>query len=186
MTFGKAAFSDESPKRGTVGWVRAFVVAAALLAATPSPAQVVRAYLATREVFGHVSLWQQVEALDDKVPDQVQSEMLIEEGWLTARATTWSLRSRRLAEHCSAQLPAHLRELGCVLPVGSGVDDRLGSLGRILAEEDTAPHENRFRPERHAERRIGGSSDSTRGEQNYRRYGRHMISRFGWEWSKAE
>ena len=62
------------------------------------PAQVVRAYLATREVFGHVALWQQIEALDNKVPDAVQSEMLIEEGWLTARATTWFLRSRRLAE----------------------------------------------------------------------------------------
>jgi len=62
------------------------------------PALVVRAYLATREVFGHVALWQEVEALDSKVPDQVQSEMLIEEGWLTARATTWFLRSRRLAD----------------------------------------------------------------------------------------
>ncbi|HYS15275.1 MAG TPA: NAD-glutamate dehydrogenase, partial [Burkholderiaceae bacterium] len=62
------------------------------------PAQVVRAYLATREIFGHVSLWQHVEALDNKVSDLVQSEMLIEEGWLTARATTWFLRSRRLAD----------------------------------------------------------------------------------------
>jgi glutamate dehydrogenase len=63
-----------------------------------TPAQVVRAYLAAREVLGDVSVWQQVEALDNKVTDAVQSEMLIEEGWLTARATTWFLRSRRLAE----------------------------------------------------------------------------------------
>ena len=62
------------------------------------PVQVVRAYLATREVMGHVALWQQIEALDNKVADAVQSELLIEEGWLTARATTWFLRSRRLAE----------------------------------------------------------------------------------------
>lgn len=62
------------------------------------PAQVVRAYLCTREVMGHVALWQQVEALDNLVPDAVQSEMLIEEGWLTARATTWFLRYKRLAE----------------------------------------------------------------------------------------
>ncbi|HTT10290.1 MAG TPA: NAD-glutamate dehydrogenase [Burkholderiaceae bacterium] len=62
------------------------------------PAQVVRAYLCTREVFGHVALWQRVEALDNKVPDQIQSEMLIEEGWLTARATTWFLRSRRIGD----------------------------------------------------------------------------------------
>ena len=62
------------------------------------PAQVVRAYLATREVMGHIALWQQIEALDNVVADAVQSEMLIEEGWLTAHATTWFLRSRRLAE----------------------------------------------------------------------------------------
>jgi glutamate dehydrogenase len=66
------------------------------------PVQVVRAYLATREVMGHVTLWQQIEALDNKVADSVQSEMLIEEGWLTARATTWFLRSRRLAEPMEA------------------------------------------------------------------------------------
>ncbi|WP_128000843.1 NAD-glutamate dehydrogenase [Piscinibacter defluvii] len=62
------------------------------------PAQVVRAYLAAREVFGHVALWQQVEALDNRVPDALQAELLIEEGWLTSRATTWFLRSRRLAD----------------------------------------------------------------------------------------
>ena len=62
------------------------------------PAQVVRAYLCTREVMGHVALWQQVEALDNLVPDAVQSEMLIEEGELTSRAATWFLRYRRLNE----------------------------------------------------------------------------------------
>ncbi len=62
------------------------------------PAQVVRAYLAAREVMGHVALWQQVEALDNRVPDAVQSAMLIEEGWLTARATTWFLRHKRIGE----------------------------------------------------------------------------------------
>jgi glutamate dehydrogenase len=67
-----------------------------------TPAQVVRAYLAAREVMNHVPLWQQVEALDNKVSDSVQSEMLIEEGELTARATLWFLRSRRLAEPMEA------------------------------------------------------------------------------------
>jgi len=60
--------------------------------------QVVRAYLLAREVFGVVALWQRIEALDNRVPDAVQAEMLIHEGWLTSRATTWFLRSRRLAE----------------------------------------------------------------------------------------
>jgi glutamate dehydrogenase len=66
------------------------------------PAQVVRAYLATREVMGHVALWQQVEALDNRVPDEVQSDLLIEEGGLTARATTWFLHSRRINEPMEA------------------------------------------------------------------------------------
>jgi glutamate dehydrogenase len=62
------------------------------------PAQVVRAYLLAREVFGVVALWQQIEALDNRVDDALQAEMLIHEGWLTSRATTWFLRSPRLAE----------------------------------------------------------------------------------------
>jgi glutamate dehydrogenase len=61
-----------------------------------SAAQVVRAYLLAREVFGVVGLWKQVEALDNQVPDALQAEMLIHEGWLTSRSTTWFLRSRRL------------------------------------------------------------------------------------------
>jgi glutamate dehydrogenase len=77
--------------------------------ATGAPApQVVRAYLLAREVFGHVDLWQQIEALDNQVSDEVQAQMLIEEGWLTARATTWFLRSRRLAEPMAATM-ARLR-----------------------------------------------------------------------------
>ena len=62
------------------------------------PAQVVRAYLLAREVFGVVGLWQRIEALDNLVPDALQAEMLIHEGWLTSRATTWFLRSRRLGD----------------------------------------------------------------------------------------
>ena len=62
------------------------------------PAQIVRAYLATREVYGYVALWQQIEALDSKVGDHVQAEMIIELGGLITRATTWFLRSRRMSE----------------------------------------------------------------------------------------
>ncbi|MFZ2652230.1 MAG: NAD-glutamate dehydrogenase, partial [Burkholderiaceae bacterium] len=62
------------------------------------PAQVVWAYLATREVFGYVALWQRIEALDNQVSNAVQAEMLNELGRLGTRATTWFLRSRRLGE----------------------------------------------------------------------------------------
>ena len=63
-----------------------------------TPAQVVRAYLLTREVFALVPTWAAVEALDNHVADDVQAELLIELGRRTVRATTWFLRSRRLAE----------------------------------------------------------------------------------------
>jgi glutamate dehydrogenase len=60
--------------------------------------QVVRAYLLAREVFASVELWQRIEALDNQVTDSTQGEMLLEWRRLIARATTWFLRSRRLAE----------------------------------------------------------------------------------------
>jgi glutamate dehydrogenase len=61
-------------------------------------AQIVRAYLATREVFGYVDLWLAIEALDNRVADEVQAQLLTELGRLGTRATTWFLRSKRLAE----------------------------------------------------------------------------------------
>jgi glutamate dehydrogenase len=66
------------------------------------PTDVVRAYLLTREIFGYVAIWQAIEALDNRVPDAVQGEMVIELGRLTTRATTWFLRSKRLAEPMEA------------------------------------------------------------------------------------
>jgi glutamate dehydrogenase len=55
---------------------------------------VVRAYLITREVFGMVQLWRAIEALDYKVPDPVQTAMVIDAGRLIVRATLWFLRNR--------------------------------------------------------------------------------------------
>ena len=63
-----------------------------------TPPQIVRAYLLTREISGLVPIWQAIEALDNVVPDELQSKMLIEIGRRTVRATIWFLRSRRLAE----------------------------------------------------------------------------------------
>ncbi|MDB5749725.1 MAG: putative NAD-glutamate dehydrogenase [Ramlibacter sp.] len=68
------------------------------------PAQIVRAYLGSREVFGLVAQWQQIEALDDVVPDAVQAEMVLALRALVTRATTWFLRSRRLAEPTEQQV----------------------------------------------------------------------------------
>ena len=63
-----------------------------------SPAEIVRAYLLAREVFVLAPLWKEIEALDNKVGDRVQAEMVIEADRLIVRATAWFLRSRRLTE----------------------------------------------------------------------------------------
>jgi glutamate dehydrogenase len=59
-----------------------------------SAPEVVRAYLIVREVFGMVELWRAVEALDYKVPDRVQTAMVVDAGRLIVRATLWFLRNR--------------------------------------------------------------------------------------------
>jgi len=60
--------------------------------------QVVKAYLLAREVFGSVDLWQAIEALDNRVPDAVQREMIVVWRGLIQRASAWFLRSRHLDE----------------------------------------------------------------------------------------
>ncbi len=72
--------------------------------------EVVRAYLLSREVFGLVPMWIAIEALDNKVPDAVQSQMLIDTSGQLERGTTWFLRSRRLADDMAATI-AHFKPL---------------------------------------------------------------------------
>ena len=59
-----------------------------------SAADVVRAYLIVREVFGFVELWRAIEALDYKVPDRIQTAIIIDSGRLIVRGTLWFLRNR--------------------------------------------------------------------------------------------
>jgi glutamate dehydrogenase len=60
-----------------------------------STAEAVRAYMVTREAYGFVPFWQQVEALDSKAADEVQAAMLLDGGRLIVRATLWLLRNRK-------------------------------------------------------------------------------------------
>ena len=62
------------------------------------PAEIVRAYLLSREIFGFVTLWKPIEELDNRVDDELQAKMLIDMSRELERGTTWFLRSRRLAE----------------------------------------------------------------------------------------
>ena len=68
------------------------------------PHEIVRAYLLTREIFGFVTLWQEIEALDNRIDDAVQTQMLVDSSRLIERGTLWFLRSRRLSDEMAATI----------------------------------------------------------------------------------
>jgi glutamate dehydrogenase len=59
-----------------------------------APARVARAYTAAREVFEMRELWSQIEALDNRIPAQMQYTMLDETGRLLRHLTYWLLMHR--------------------------------------------------------------------------------------------
>ncbi len=120
-----------------------------------SAADVVRAYMATREVFGLVALWREIEALDNRIADAVQTELIQESGRLVQRGTLWFLRHRRwladlqatsahfspgvaaLAEGLADYVaPAYRAELDAAVArrVGQGVPEALAK--RVAALEE--------------------------------------------------
>ena len=94
------------------------------------PAQIVRAYLAVRDVFGFEPLWQQIEALDNRVDDAVQSAMLIELKGLGLRATGWFLHPRRLAEPIKALIE---RLTPAVVLLRGRIEPTLGDAPQVTA-----------------------------------------------------
>jgi glutamate dehydrogenase len=55
---------------------------------------VVRAYIATREIFGFVPFWKQIEALDNQVADATQTAIVVAAQQLIMHGTLWFLRRR--------------------------------------------------------------------------------------------
>ena len=58
-----------------------------------APAEIVKAYLVTRQIFGLYGLWARIEALDNKAPAALQTEMNLEILQLIRRGTLWMLRN---------------------------------------------------------------------------------------------
>lgn len=88
-----------------------------------APPDIVRAYLATREVFGVVPLWQDIEALDNRVADATQTAMILEGLRLIQRGTLWFLHHRD-----------HLRDLAATLArFSGGVEALATSLNEVVA-----------------------------------------------------
>ncbi|MBC8023747.1 MAG: NAD-glutamate dehydrogenase, partial [Burkholderiales bacterium] len=59
------------------------------------PEDVTRAFILVRDIFELEPLWLAIDALDNRVPAQLQYEMLMDVGRLVVRATLWFLRRRR-------------------------------------------------------------------------------------------
>ena len=57
-----------------------------------SPVDVARAYTVTRAAYNLRDIWNDIEALDNKVPAQVQTEMLFEVMRMMGRSVLWMLR----------------------------------------------------------------------------------------------
>jgi glutamate dehydrogenase len=57
------------------------------------PSDIARAFTIIRESFDLRSIWRDIESLDNKLPAQKQTEMMIEVGRLLERAIAWLLRS---------------------------------------------------------------------------------------------
>ncbi|HWH01512.1 MAG TPA: NAD-glutamate dehydrogenase [Pilimelia sp.] len=60
-----------------------------------SAADVIRAYVVIREVYGLDELWRSIEALDNQVPTAVQTGLYLESRRLLDRAVRWLASSRR-------------------------------------------------------------------------------------------
>ncbi len=92
-----------------------------------SAPEVVRAYLLAREVFDFVPVWHEIESLDNKVPDSVQADMLTETGRTIVRATSWFLRSPRLADDMAATIDAFGAGVNAVREALAGARDGFGA-----------------------------------------------------------
>ncbi|ATE62220.1 NAD-glutamate dehydrogenase [Thauera sinica] len=94
-----------------------------------APADIVRAYLGTREIFGLVALWNAAEALDHSVPVGVQQDILQASMRLALRGTVWLLQRRAILGELDAAIG---RFAPGVAEVGNG-------LGRWLAPHERTP-----------------------------------------------
>jgi len=90
--------------------------------------EVARAFILTRDIFELEALWREIDSLDNRVPAQLQYEMLTDVGRLVVRSTLWFLRRRReklpIAQVLEIFRPA-LAALRRQLPAVLSPDDRM-------------------------------------------------------------
>src|SRR5581483_11606695 len=85
------------------------------------PGRIARAYTAAREIFGMRRLWEQIEALDNRIPAKLQYGMMYETSRLLRHMSYWLLQRRR-----EIKIDAAVAELL------SGVRELSEHIGRVL------------------------------------------------------
>ena len=88
------------------------------------PADVARAYIVARQVFGMRALWGTVETLDNKVPAEIQYAMLREAMAVLDHATTWLLR----------HIPGTIDVAAALAVFGGGIDGLKHAIAGTLDE----------------------------------------------------
>ncbi|MBT5752512.1 MAG: NAD-glutamate dehydrogenase, partial [Rhodospirillaceae bacterium] len=98
-----------------------------------SEADIARAYSIVRDVFGMLTLWSDIEALDNKVPAAVQTEMHIATQDLITQGSLWLLR------HC----PRALNITKTCAEFAAGIAALIACLDKVLSESDRAAFDQR-------------------------------------------
>ncbi len=89
-----------------------------------TPSEIARAYTITRDAFDLRPLWRAIEELDNQVPSEVQTAMLLDVGNLVERCTQWFLRNRAHPLDIAATI-------GDFMP---GIEALKGQLDDIISE----------------------------------------------------
>ncbi|MEX0922241.1 MAG: NAD-glutamate dehydrogenase [Rhodovibrionaceae bacterium] len=107
--------------------------------------EIARSYIVAREVFGLQELWDGIEALDNKVPAETQSAMLIECGRQLERAAVWLLRN---CSHPIA-IASEISNYGAgVAELTRNISGYLSEAGDNLLKEKAASYKDSGVPEK--------------------------------------
>ncbi len=89
------------------------------------PVDIARAYTVTRAAYGLRELWDAIESLDNKVPADVQIEMLLEVARMIERSVLWMLR----------HIPAPMNMATTIKKLKPGVDELRKTLSTVCSDE---------------------------------------------------
>ena len=88
--------------------------------------EIARAYIVSRDILELHDLWSQIEALDNKVPAEIQSNMLIECGRIAERLAVWVLR----------EAPQPIDAKGEIDTYAASVKTIAENLAKLLSRDD--------------------------------------------------